>query len=362
MNNLLFVLGDSTYPHQVGGMEIFNYFLIQNLKNTFKISYFARHDLTISGIHKIKCFKIRPTKYLFPLQFFLCLLFHPKIKKVLISYSAAHSVVWKLQTLICKILKRKYYVVIHYGDLPPEEDFKTYSNFFSSASAVVAVSQDIKRNYDRKFGIDCKVIFPLVPFNKAKESKNDLRIKYNIPLKANVVCMIGTLKGMKNPNTVVEALHSFSTEQLHSFSPHIVYAGGGPLIESLKSRVSMYGLSDYVTFMGNVPKEDVNQIYKLADIYLIASDFEGTSVSLLEAMYNRMPIIASRVPGIVNTIYEEECLMYSVKDNLQLKDCLIKLFDQPGLAEELSSKAFAHYLKEYNYENVVNAYKSILSS
>ncbi|WP_229510482.1 glycosyltransferase family 4 protein [Phocaeicola vulgatus] len=362
MNKLLFVLGDSTYPYRVGGMEIFNHYIIQHLKKTFKVSYLARHTLPIIGIQKYKCYKLHPTKYLFPLQLFFCLLFHPQIKKVLISYSAAHAVVWRLYTLVCKILKRKYYVVIHYGDLPPESDYKTYSEFFLNASAVVAVSNDIKRNYDKKFGIDCQVIFPLVPFNEATSSKKDLRVEYNIPSNANVVCMVGTLKGMKNPDTIIEALHSFSEEELKQYAPHIVYAGGGPSMESLKTKVAAYGLSDYVTFLGNVPKEKVNQVYKLADIYLIASDFEGTSVSLLEAMFNNMPIIASRVPGIVNTVLEEECLMFSVKDAIQLKDCLLKYIQHPELAKNLSSKAFNHYMNEYNYEDVVKAYQSILNS
>ena len=38
--------------------------------------------------------------------------------------------------------------------------------------------------------------------------------------------------------------------------------------------------------------------YKTADFYIISSDYEGTSLSLLEAMFNKLAIIASDAPGI----------------------------------------------------------------
>ena len=71
MDRIHFVLGAGTYPHITGGMEIFNYYLIQSLKDKFNISYTASHSLDIPDTKQIRSYKIRPTKYIFPIQLFL---------------------------------------------------------------------------------------------------------------------------------------------------------------------------------------------------------------------------------------------------------------------------------------------------
>lgn len=363
MDRIHFVLGAGTYPHITGGMEIFNYYLIQSLKDKFNISYTASHSLDIPDTKQIRSYKIRPTKYIFPIQLFFHLLFAKDARKVVFSYSASHAILWNLYHKICKLLNRKYYAVIHYGELPPKGQEEVYRRFFNNAEVVVAVSEDIKRNYDAKYGINCKVIYPLVPFSIAKLSKEDLKRKFQIPIKSNVICMVGSLKGMKNPDTIIEAIKLFTEEEKKNYSPYIVFAGDGVSMDSLKQKVIECGLENCVTFLGNVPKEKVNEVYKLSDYYLIASDFEGTSISLLEAMFNRKAIITSRVPGIVNTITEgKECLMYDVKNATQLRQCLLSYLQHPELANKLSSKAYDRYLHDYNYDNVVAEYTKIFNS
>ena len=363
MNKVLFVLGNGTYPNVTGGMEVFNYYLIKALQEDIDVSYLSKYKMDIDNAKHKKSYNIRPTKYFFPLQLLKCLLFHKRVDKVVFSFSAAHAIIWKLYYEICKFIKIRYIAVIHYGDVTPSKSDEFYKKFFHGAETVVAVSEDIKKNYDSKYGINCKVIYPLVPFAEAKPSKESLREKYNIPQDANTICMVGSIKGMKNPNTIIEALHSFSNEEIEKYKPHVVFAGGGTDLEKLKVKTAKYNLSKYITFLGNVPKEYVNEIYKLSDYYMIASDFEGTSVSLLEAMFNKIPIITSRVPGIVNTIKENsECLMFTVKSQLELKNCLIKYFENPNIAKEVSEKAFEHFLKSYNYDNVVKEYIKILNN
>ena len=248
--------------------------------------------------------------------------------------------------------------MIHFGDLPPKNADETYRHFFHDAEQVVAVSEDIKKNYDKQFGLNCRVIYPLAPFSSCKEDKDLLRERYHIPIDSKVICMVGSLKDMKNPDTILEAVAGLSSH--HSL--HIVYAGGGGLMDELKEKAKSLNICQQVTFLGNVPKDKVNEVYKLADYYLIASDFEGTSVSLLEAMFNRKAIVTSRAPGIVNTIQEdEECLMYDTRDSDKLRQCLVRFLEHDELCERLSEKAYMRFMKDYNYDNVISAYIEILN-
>ncbi len=362
-NKILFVIGNGIYPHVVGGMEIFNYYLIRNICDKINISYFAarKYDFDVFGKLKfIRSFNIRPSKFIYPLQLLMCLLIH-RFDKIVYSYSSAHWIVWWAYAKISKLFRIPYVVIIHYGKEPPKDKVWAYKYFFSSAEKVIAVSSNIKFNFDKKYGICCEIIPPLVPFEESKFEKEELRRINHIPINAKVICMVGSIKKMKNPDTILRAINMIDNEELEKYNLHIVYAGLGEMIDQLKQMSRDYSLVNRVHFLGFVPKEKVNQVMKLSDIYIIASDFEGTSVSLLEAMYNGMPILASNAPGINETITPNECMMFPTKDAVALKDNIIAILNNSSLCGQLSNNAKTRYFKLYNFDYMINRYIEILT-
>ena len=81
----LFVIGNGVYPHVVGGMEIFNYYLLRSIRHRVRITCFAAREYDFDGIEYIKSFNLRPSKFLFPMQLFFCLLIH-RFYKILFYY------------------------------------------------------------------------------------------------------------------------------------------------------------------------------------------------------------------------------------------------------------------------------------
>lgn len=362
MKKLHFIIGNGVYPHKVGGMEVFNYYFMNALKEHFNLSYQATRSYNFRGAKWTRIFSIKPTKLFLPLQVLLYLLFHPSVKKVVISFSEAHWLIWYLYTKIATLLHRDYYVIIHFGKSTPTEKPNVYKNFFDKAKKVIAVSHDIKKNYDDKYGINCDVQFPLVPFTEYNGTKEELCKAFNIPANAKIVCMVGSIKDMKHPETILDAVAMFSNEEIVQHNPHIVYAGSGNMIQTLKDKAKEYGIEERVHFLGFIPKEEVNKIFKMSDAYIIASDFEGTSVSLLEAMYNRKPIIASDAPGINDMITDGESgLLFKTGNAQEVKEHMIKYFTQPELAEKLSNGAYKVFESRYSYDNMIGNYLKIFN-
>ena len=347
--------------YRTGGMEIFNYYLIKNLSEFYDISYSSYKPLNFNSGHFHKLINIRPSLIFEPLQILLFLIAHKKIRTVVYSFSLDHWVAWLLYTIIHKITNINYIAVIHYGKNPITTHKSIYRNFFLSAKKVIAVSKDIKEKYDALYGINCDICYPLVPFQESNKSKETLRSEYNIPQDASVICMVGSLKEMKNPDTLLQSLLLFNNIELKQYNPYIVYAGDGQKRSELQQFVSDHNLFDRVKFLGNVPKERVNEIFKLSDIYVISSDFEGTSVSLLESMFHRTPIIASDVQGIKDTVTrDKECLMFPVRDQRELKNMICKYLSNSKLQYDMARNAFDKYEKNYNYSNIISFYRNIL--
>lgn len=362
MKKIHFVLRKGIYPYRTGGMEIFNYYLIKSMRNKYEISYSAYTKLNYDRIKYHKLFALRPSNIFEPLQLMFYLLLHRKIDTIIYSFSREHWIAWFLYTKISRIFHVDYIAVIHFGQKPPiNAQSSIVGLFLKGAKSVVAVSADIKQNYDSIYGINCRIIYPLVPFELCVVSKQELRSYYDIPTDSFVVCMIGTVKKMKNPDSIILALSKLNHEEMNSINPFVIFAGGGEMISHLEKLSLELGVSDRVKFLGNIPKEEVNKIYHLTDAYIIASDYEGTSVSLLEAMYNSKPIIASRAPGLVDMLTDgKDCLMFETRNTDELKQTLLRIALNENLRDAISSASKYTYIENYNYEEVIEQYQKLI--
>ncbi len=354
---VLFEIKEGIYPSAVGGMEIFNYYFIRELSKFVDVSYTGICPYNHSKGNFIKRRSLRPTKYLDPIRLGINLLQHrPNI--VVISYSEAHAVMWRLYQQVLGLLNIPYLVVIHHGKVPSKDNFRSYLRFFKSAKSVVAVSNSIKKNYDELFDIDCIVIPPLIPFEKSNESKDILLKKFNLPSNAILIGMVGTVKDMKHQDTLIRAIASMHPDILAKYNPIVVIAGNGPTLDDMKNLAQKLNIADRVKFLGFVPKVQIGEIMKIIDYYVIASDYEGTSVSLLEAMYNGKPIIASNVIGINDTVSDKECLFFEVKNANKLKDQIIQLLEDVQLRDTISANAREKYNQKYDYNIMLQQYMS----
>lgn len=95
--------------------------------------------------------------------------------------------------------------------------------------------------------------------------------------------------------------------------------GEGDLTESLKQRCVELKIDDRVRFAGYVPHDELPECYRLADLFVLPSFYEGMSNTMLEAMASGLPILATGEGG------REELL----RDN-----ALSVPFGAPGLLAE----------------------------
>lgn len=363
MKRVHFILKNGIYPIRIGGMEIFNYYLIKYLRHDYNISYssyFKYKDIDNLLFHKL--FRLRPSKIFEPIQFLFYILFNSNIETVVFSFSRDNWITWKLYEIILRKFHVKYIVIIHLGQKPSiNSRSECIRTFLKGANEIIAVSNDIKENYDAIFNIKCKVIYPVVPFEICNKSKDSLRSVYSIPKQSFVICMVGSIKKMKNPDTVIKAIAHMDAERIKEIEPYIVFAGSGDLLSDMKSLSHDMGIGNRVLFLGNIPKENVNKIYHMSDVYLIASDYEGTSVSLLEAMYNSMPIISAKSRGLRDMLTDGcNCLMFELHNENDLMRCIIELYEHRELSLQLGTNARASYDKRYNYSNVLSQFKRLL--
>ena len=126
----------------------------------------------------------------------------------------------------------------------------------------------------------------------ADESHKGLfRNQYNIPADATIISIIGRITYQKNLYLFLDI-----AEKLKEHNIYFPIIGDGDLRQDIQNEIDKRGLSPKVFITGFV--KDLKPIYADTDIILLTSHFEGTPVTLIEAMANGKIILSTNVGGI----------------------------------------------------------------
>ncbi|MFH1717000.1 MAG: glycosyltransferase [Planctomycetota bacterium] len=113
----------------------------------------------------------------------------------------------------------------------------------------------------------------------------------------------------------------------------MTFVGDGSLLGALKQHVRDAGLADCVSFMGRVDNDKLPEVLSRHDVYLSASLWDGTSLSLLEAMATGLFPIVSDIKANSSWLeHNVDALLHKVGDANGLTECILRLRDDPQLA------------------------------
>ena len=105
---------------------------------------------------------------------------------------------------------------------------------------------------------------------------------------------VGRLAPWKNIDIIIEALSDYKKVN-QNFIFYIV--GSGPDEIKLKQLVEDLDLENFITFTGQLQKDDLNYYLQKSDIYIQASSYEGLPHVILEAMSHSLSIISTPIGG-----------------------------------------------------------------
>ena len=127
------------------------------------------------------------------------------------------------------------------------------------------------------------------------------RRRLGLPLDAPVLIWVGRLEKLKGVDILIEAL-----AQLDERDFTLLVVGGDGRARALKAELQQQasdaGLERNVRFVGAVPHEDLPTYYSAADVCVVPSYYESFGLVAVEAMACGVPVVASRVGGLMSTV------------------------------------------------------------
>jgi glycosyltransferase involved in cell wall biosynthesis len=259
------------------------------------------------------------------------------------------------QTCIPSIVTIHDLIFLRYPDLYSPIDRMIYRFKYryscKVADKIIAVSECTKRDIiaylnipEEKIAVIYQGCHPQFNKNVSADKKTEVSLKYSLPKR--FLLFVGTIEERKNLLLIVKALKNLEE------NIHLVAVGKKT---SYQKRVEEYiaenQLSKRVHFHHHVLFDDLPALYRLAQIFIYPSRFEGFGIPVIEALSCGLPVIAA-----IGSCLEEaggKCSIYVDPDNdseltdqikLILNDAkLVRLMSEKGkkYAERFSDEAIA---------------------
>ncbi len=134
----------------------------------------------------------------------------------------------------------------------------------------------------------------------------------------------------------------------------LAIAGDGPEAGALKTAAERSGLSNAVTFTGNIPNRDLPEIYNAADIYLNPTlRKEGLALVILEAMACGLPSVISKIGGTGSTITDGvNGFFTSPGDSAGIAKKTAAILRDPALAAAMGAAAREKACADFSEKNI----------
>jgi glycosyltransferase involved in cell wall biosynthesis len=190
---------------------------------------------------------------------------------------------------------------------------------------IVAISEQQFREINGQFGVGRAAQFKVIPlgldletFAGWRERRAAARAQFGAGEDELIVGIVGRLTEIKNHKLFIEVAHAYLRRHAETSGAageaagaagergsaarrvRFVVVGDGQLRGELEAQAGALGIADSVTFTGL--RDDPENFYPALDIVALTSLNEGTPLTLIEAMANARPVVATAVGGVVDLL------------------------------------------------------------
>jgi phosphatidylinositol alpha-mannosyltransferase len=260
---------------------------------------------------------------------------------------------------IIKKIKKRPYLVTSQGsellDYPEEKMLRLIKPIIKitlkDADHVHVISTALKNSITSNFGVPSQkiTIIPnginLTLFNPSKAKKRKSRKEYTI-------ISVSRLTEKNGLDYLIRAM----PEVLKKFDCKLLIVGDGDQKTSLKKLVRELAIEDKVEFKGWVEYEKVPEMVASSDLFVRASISEGLGTAFLEAMACGVPVVGSRVQGILDIIKDgDNGILVEPRNIKAISKSIIRVLEDSNLRNKLIKKGL-NFVEKFKWELISQQY------
>jgi len=189
--------------------------------------------------------------------------------------------------------------------------------------------------------------------------------KVGAPNGVPLVLMVANLAPHKGQETAILAAAILKEMKVrcHFWLAGIERGGKQEYTAHLYALCHRLKVADRVRFLGH--REDVPELLRAADIFLLPSTAEGLPLSVLEAQATKVPVLAASTAGIPEVVTDRESgFLIPAEDALGYAHRIESLLRCPEISNRVTEQAYTRIIKQHNWstysEKVWTLYESLI--
>lgn len=209
--------------------------------------------------------------------------------------------------------------------------------FWKRAQRIIAISPAVREALTAAgIGADQVVVVPDgVDLEELQASAGQgVRELTGFTAKGQVAVTLGSLTPEKDHSTLIGAAALLAPDLPYL---HWVVVGDGHLRPRLEQKIFQLGLQERFHLLGDMP--DPHLALASADVFVLSSRAEGFGSSILAAMALGLPVVATRVGGVVDLLGSGGGILVPPGDEVQFAAAVYKVLTDQRLAQDLTRAA-----------------------
>ncbi len=291
------------------------------------------------------------------------------IKKEKFDIIHSHLLDMNFYSSISARIAKVHHVCTEHGDIhhiSKKFNIKTYikakaiSHFSNKIVFVSKYTKDKYMNIVKVPEGENAIIYNGIDIKEYEEPIEIQRKKAEIGIKEGefVIGNVANLYPVKGQTYLLKAAKIIIKEL-----PNTKYliVGRGELENDLKKEANDLGIDFNIKFLGF--REDVKELLKIMDIFVLPSLSEGLPLSLIEAMASKVPVVATGVGGIPEVIDDGiNGFLITPADPDALASKIIHLLKDRSLANKLVNQSYKNIQQQFSLHTMFHKYSEIYSN
>ncbi|MCD4824803.1 MAG: glycosyltransferase family 4 protein [Phycisphaerae bacterium] len=232
----------------------------------------------------------------------------------------------------------------------------THSVFCGESTRQAAIETGLVRPVQAKIighgsisGIDTE---RFSPGSVSQKSLEDFRAEHGIKPESFTVLFVGRLARHKGLETICEAWRLLQKDPTLSPPPTLLLAAYPEDAYCLKMVKDLEKDCPFVQHLGVC--NDMPLLYRLADVLILPSWYEGLPYSVLEAQSMKIPCIVSNVTGNVDAVVDGQTgLVIRPRNPEALAEAVLQLGKAPSLRQYMGRMARERVCQYFSQEKVI---------
>lgn len=224
----------------------------------------------------------------------------------------------------------------------------------------IALSRDLENYLEEKVGIsDSRItqIYNGVDTEKFHPGKSEVTA---FPRSGKLVFgTVGRMQSVKDQTTLARAfIRLIEMAPQYRDQARLVMVGEGPLRNEVARLIEKADLADSVWLPG--ARDDIPEIMRSLDVFVLPSLAEGISNTILEAMASGLPVIATRVGGNPELVNDGESgFLVPPADPEAMAQSMLRYLAEPALVARQGVSAKQSADERFSMQAMVESYLNV---